>query len=66
MTIGEFPDWKIAHMQTVEEIVCRKLEKRAPDELSPKLTIANSAHQRSYGLLFSAAIANGRQSAQTL
>jgi len=49
-------------MQAVEELVRRKLEKRTPDELSPKLDPYELRAPRGCSLLFPAAIANGGQS----
>jgi len=49
-------------MRAVEELVRRKLEKRSPDELSPKPDPYELRAPRGYSLLFPTAIANGGQS----
>jgi len=50
-------------MRAVEELVRRKLENRAPDELSPNVTLTNAAH---HGALVSYSLqqsqTEGRQS----
>jgi len=53
-------------MPAVEELVRRKLEKRAPDELTPKPDPCKLRAPRGCSLLFLAAIANGGQAGQTL
>jgi len=49
-------------MRAVEELVRRKLEKRAPDELSPKPDTYELRAPWGCSLLFPTAIANGGQS----
>jgi len=46
-------------MRTVEELVRRKLEKRAPDDLSPKPEPYELRAPRGCSLLLPTAIANG-------
>jgi len=53
-------------MRAVEELIRRKLEKRAPDEPSPKPDPYELRAPRGCSLLFPTAIANGGQSGQTL
>jgi len=49
-------------MRAVEKLVRRKLEKRAPDELSPKLDPYELHASQGCSLLIHTAIANGGQS----
>jgi len=51
-------------MRAVEELVCRKFEKRAPDELSPKPDPYELCTPRGCSLLLPAAIANGGQASE--
>jgi len=51
-------------MRAVEELVCRKLEKRAPDDFRLNLTLTNSVHHKA--VVPTATQTEGNQSGQTL